>query len=185
MPLRRDPSLRLSSGFTLMEVLIAMVVMGVGIITIVELQTDALTGSQQAGARMHAAVLASGMADRIRANPQGVDDDDVDNDEYNKITPDDASTDCYDKNTECNPAELAQHDVYRWQEKLGNSLPGGEGIVCRDSSPNDGTGQSNPKCEGDSNDPFAVKVWWTRKSTQQGQSANTSRLYVLTFRPNG
>jgi type IV pilus assembly protein PilV len=179
MPLRRDPSLRLSSGFTLMEVLIAMVVMGVGIITIVELQTDALTGSQQSGARMHAAVLASGMADRIRANPAGQGN-------YDGMTVGTAPTsnsNCY--NTTCNANQLATHDVWRWQQKLGNTLPGGEGIVCRDSSPDDGTGQSSPSCDGDSNDPFAVKVWWTRKSTEQGQSANTSRLYVLTFRPNG
>jgi type IV pilus assembly protein PilV len=180
MSIKRAQALRRSSGFTLMEVLIAMVVMGVGIITITELQTNALTGSQQSSARMQAAILASGMADRIRANPDGQAN-------YDGLDPTSAPTnDCY-ANTCTTPPQLATHDVWRWQQKLGNSLPGGVGIVCRDGADNDyndGTGPTSPSCSGNAaNNPLAVKIWWTRKATEEGETSDT-RQFTLTFEPS-
>jgi type IV pilus assembly protein PilV len=187
MSIKGAQALRRSSGFTLMEILIAMVVMGVGIITITELQTNALTGSQQSSARMQAAILASGMADRIRANPQGNNGTGTYTREYDGTDPTSAPTpDCYQNQNTCDPAELATHDVWRWQQKLANSLPGGEGIVCRDGADNDyndGTGPTNPSCSGNAaNNPLAVKIWWTRKATEEGKTADT-RQFTLTFEP--
>jgi type IV pilus assembly protein PilV len=185
MSIKGAQALRRSSGFTLMEVLIAMVVMGVGIITITELQTNALTGSQQSSARMQAAILASGMADRIRANPDGQGNYDGLQGNYDGLNPTSVPKDCYDRRNDCDAAELATHDVWRWQQKLGNSLPGGEGIVCRDGDDgeyNDGTGLTNRSCSGGTNNPLAVKIWWTRKATEEGKTADT-RQFTLTFEP--
>lgn len=60
-------------GFTLLEVLIALVVLSIGLLGIAALQGVGLRSSQGAYLTSQATLLAYDMADRIRANPQPVD----------------------------------------------------------------------------------------------------------------
>ena len=61
----------------------------------------------------------------------------------------------------CSVAEIAQTDAYEWFTRLEALLPGGEGVICRDSTPNDGTDKAAHGCDGDpATDIFAIKVWW-------------------------
>jgi type IV pilus assembly protein PilV len=69
---------------------------------------------------------------------------------------------------------MAEHDLYEWLQLLNNTLPSGDGHVCSDSTPKDGT-PSSPACDGGG--PVAIKVWWYAKPEQ-----NTQR-YVLSFEP--
>ena len=59
------------AGFTLVEVLVALVVMAVGLLGIAGLYVEGLRAGRTAVYRSAAVTLASDMADRIRGNPGG------------------------------------------------------------------------------------------------------------------
>lgn len=60
--------LKAQKGMTMLEVLIAVMVLSVGLLGVAGLQTTNLRNSQSAHQRTMAVLLASGMAERIRAN---------------------------------------------------------------------------------------------------------------------
>tara|TARA_Y100001934_G_C12174415_1_gene688262 strand:+ start:59 stop:547 length:489 start_codon:yes stop_codon:yes gene_type:complete len=59
-------------GFSLLEVLIALVVLSVGLLGLAALQANGLRGSSSAFQRNQAVLMASDMADRMRANRAGL-----------------------------------------------------------------------------------------------------------------
>ncbi len=99
-------------GFSLIELLVAVLVMGVGVLGIVGLQV--LSGQNNRGALEHsvATLLAEDMLERFRANPRG---------DYAGVgigDPPAAFTDCLSES--CTPADLAAFDVVIWKCALGN-----------------------------------------------------------------
>lgn len=67
---------RAQAGLTLLEVLIAVLVLAIGLLGIAGLQTSALTNNFVSYQYTQAAILAQSMLDRMRANRQGVVDGD-------------------------------------------------------------------------------------------------------------
>lgn len=61
-------SLRDESGFTLLEILIAVVILSIGLLGLAGLQARSLQTNQSAMMRSQATVLAYDMIDRLRAN---------------------------------------------------------------------------------------------------------------------
>jgi type IV pilus assembly protein PilV len=59
-------------GFTLLEVLIALLVLSIGLLGLAALQTTGLRSNQMATMRTLATQLAYDMTDRMRANPAGL-----------------------------------------------------------------------------------------------------------------
>lgn len=57
-------------GLSLLEVLIAVLVLSIGMLGVAAMQTTNIKNSQSAHLRSVAVVLAAGMAERIRAQPQ-------------------------------------------------------------------------------------------------------------------
>jgi type IV pilus assembly protein PilV len=57
------------SGFTLLEVLIALLVLSIGLLGLAALQTTGLRSNQMASMRTQATQLAYDITDRMRANP--------------------------------------------------------------------------------------------------------------------
>jgi type IV pilus assembly protein PilV len=49
----------------------------------------------------------------------------------------------------------------QWQAEIASQLPGATGVVCVDSTPDDGDAIS-PQCDGVGN-VIAVKLWWVDK----------------------
>ena len=64
----RTLRLKAQQGMTMLEVLIAVMILSVGLLGVAGLQTTNLRNSQSAHQRTMAVLLASGMAERIRAN---------------------------------------------------------------------------------------------------------------------
>lgn len=60
-------------GFTLLEVLIALLVLSIGLLGLAALQTTGLRSNQMASMRTQATQVAYDITDRMRANPLGVD----------------------------------------------------------------------------------------------------------------
>ncbi len=101
-------------GFTLVEVLVALVVMAVGLLGIAGLYVEGLRAGRTSIYRSAAVSLASDMADRIRANPAG---------NYAGAGPG-ADNACVNGGA-CNPNQLAQDDWFHWTRDLGRRLPSG------------------------------------------------------------
>lgn len=150
------------SGFTLMEVLVTIVILSIGLLGVAGLQLNSLRGNQNALESSVAVALAMEGADRIRANLPGVRNPNTgiaDRTFYDLI--DAAGSDPGCINSTCSIAQIAQLDAFEWITRLQEQLPGGEGVICRDSTPVDGTSSAAHGCDQDPNtDIFAIKVWW-------------------------
>ena len=114
------------SGFTMLEVLVAIVVLAFGLLGLAGLQADGLRNNASAYKRSQATLMAYDMLDRMRANPQGVANGDYD--ALLETTPTDP--DCIsDMTNGCSIAQMAQHDAYEWSDTLARELPLGQGRV--------------------------------------------------------
>lgn len=124
---------RAARGFTLVEVLVAILLLSVGLLGVAGLQISGLRYQQGAYMRGQATSLLYDMADRMRINPQGVGAS-----SYNAITINTttsgwqsslpADPDCA-ANT-CTPANQAALDTRQWGLALGQ-LPRAVGTVTR------------------------------------------------------
>jgi len=105
-----------AQGFTLIEVLVALVVMAVGMLGVAVLFVEGLQLNRTSMYRANAVALATDMAGRIRANP------DI-NAGYAGAGPG-ALGDC-DNGPPCTPDELADDDWLKWRTALDANLPAG------------------------------------------------------------
>ncbi len=141
-------------GFTLLEVLVALVVLSLGLLGVAGLQAKSQQFSSQAYLHTQATVLAHDMFERMRANPQGL----IMNTYYNQPAAT-SHNNCF-KVAGCSVLEMAQNDMYEWSQDVAKTLPGGTATVCIDSTPDDGESTAEPECDG-LGKQYAVKVWWT------------------------
>ena len=145
---------RAQGGYVLLEALVAVVIAAVGFVGAARMQTLGLAMNNSTQVRQKATLLGYQMADRIRANQAGVNAHAYD-------APSAGSTDCLSAASGCTPALLAAADVGQWQAEIAGQLPGGTGIVCLDSTPDDGDA-ATPQCDGLGN-VIAIKLWWVDK----------------------
>jgi type IV pilus assembly protein PilV len=109
-------------GFTLLEVLIALVVLSIGLLGIAALQGVGLRSSQGAYLTSQASLLAYDIADRIRANPQP-----VDNYDFNTTT-----IDC---SQPLPTTPLLTADLAEWACSLERLLPNGSATIVDSRDP--------------------------------------------------
>jgi len=164
-------SMKHTRGFTLIEVLVALLVLGIGLLGVAGLQSATLGLNHGSYLRSQATVLAQDVADRMRANPRGTANGDYD---QGAAT---ASAGCTNA-TGCTTTEMAQNDLFEWEDAVASELPDGEGIVCIDSTPEDGTGPgaADNACDGNG-EVRVIKVWWYSKDDQD------TRRFVTEVRP--
>lgn len=104
-------------GFTLVEVLVALVVMSVGMLGIAGLYLEGLRWGRTSLYRTTAVGLAADMADRIRANPLA-------GAAYAGTGPG-ADGGCVNGGVACTADELAADDWFTWSAELQQQLPTG------------------------------------------------------------
>jgi type IV pilus assembly protein PilV len=168
-----------SAGFTMLEVLIAIVVIAFGLLGVAGLQVVALKNNQSASYRLIATTLANDMIDRIKTNAVGLIGGD-----YNQPNPNAYTTqvpDCL-KSAGCSPQQLAQNDRFEWATLVAAALPGGRAIVCLDSTPDDGLSAASPQCDGLGTTLYAVKIWWNDERNQVADP-NAPLRFSWTFNP--
>ena len=110
-----------NAGFTLIEVLIAMVVLAIGLLGLAGLQVTSLKNNQSAYNRSQATQLAYDLADRMRANVAGA----------AIYTSGTAAAIANCKNTAgCSSTEMAVNDLFEWNSAISAALPnGGTGTI--------------------------------------------------------
>lgn len=104
------------SGFTLLEILIAVLVLSIGLLGLAALQITGLKSNQSAQYRSMATTLSYDMADRIRANKTAEQAD-----EYSislGTAPSGSATNC--TSSTCDTSAMATYDMTYWKCSLGN-----------------------------------------------------------------
>lgn len=110
-----------NAGFTLIEVLVAMLILAVGLLGLAALQASSLKNNQSAYYRSQATQLAYDIADRMRVNTSM-----ANNYLTSFMKPSDAtdqSTNCLAITSACTPSVMAEHDLYEWDQAIHASLP--------------------------------------------------------------
>lgn len=112
------------TGAGLIEVLVSLLILGVGLLGVLSLQSNGLNSGQRAVFVTEAQILAQDMADRIMGFGNGADGALAGNYAGISITDDDPGTyaNC---SGGCDAGQTVAFDVNQWQEQLfQSSLPG-------------------------------------------------------------
>ncbi len=161
---------RTNRGFSLLEVLIALLIFSLGLLGLASLMVLSVKTNHSAYLRTQASFLAEGMADRIRANTG----------QTNSYIGDyDASTVGTDscQAATCSPAQLVTRDRAVWSQQLVDFLPNSSAtIAC------DGDIIGTPATSGAAtyNGLCTLTITWTESNLGVAQDA-TSRLADQTF----
>ena len=112
-----------NAGFTLIEVLIAMLVLAVGLLGLAGLQAASLKNNQSTYNRSQAIQLTYDLADRMRANVAGAAT-------YTAILPSAATEKANCLTTiGCTLADMAENDLYEWNNTMNSLLPSSTGTI--------------------------------------------------------
>jgi type IV pilus assembly protein PilV len=178
-------------GFTLIEVLIAVVIIAIGLLGLAGLNAVGINSTHTSHLRSLASIHTENMADMMRANISGVDANDYANNaapatiDYSTITgagapgidcrPDVTGTAFSGGSTACTPAEQAQVDAFNWVTAIANDLPAGTGtVICNDSDGAD----ADPCTNGST---FTITVSWQEKDKELANLVTKS--FSTVFRP--
>lgn len=120
-------------GATLIEVLVAVIVLSIGMLGMVSLQTRAIQFEQSSLYQSQANIMAYDIIDKMRANSSnsailaqylhGLTD-----------TIPSTYTSCAGTSATCTLAELASYDLYSWLNELALTLPSGKGAIAVDNA---------------------------------------------------
>jgi type IV pilus assembly protein PilV len=112
-------------GFTLLEVLIALLILSIGLLGLAALQTIGLRSIQMSFMRTQAAQLAYDISDRMRANGPGPE---MAHRLYAIETQTAPVRTANCAMTDCSPADMANFDLVIWRAAVGR-LPGGRSRI--------------------------------------------------------
>lgn len=176
---------RVAEGFTLIEVLVAIVLLAVGILGASAVQLMVLR-TRHASALMSGGVqLAGTLADRMRANSAAMQAGDAANpylqlryDATSDGAPEPVAVMCFGA-ASCNSAQLAAFDLYETRHALFSGFPHGRLAVCRDATVVSGAGALAWACAPAANAPVVIKVGWLDRRDQPGTPVKPSVALVV------
>jgi type IV pilus assembly protein PilV len=141
-------------GISLVEALVALVVMSVGMLGIASLYVTSLKTGKSALTRTQAVNLVNDMADRIRANARARAAYAYDSSKPGSTPP--TAQACAEQN--CAPDAIAQNDLALWINALGQTLP----------PRSVGTVQFTPAAEGlGFPDQYQINVSWNEPGDER------------------
>lgn len=117
---------RQSSGFSLIEILVAVLILGVGLLATARMQIAGIQNTQGGYMRAQASNLAYDMVDRMRTNTPAVTDGDYDL-AIDGATP--TVVACKGQAVSCSTTEMADFDQFWWRSTIDAFLPSGAGSI--------------------------------------------------------
>ncbi len=119
-------SARAARGFSLIEVLIALIIMSVGMLGIASLYVQSMQAGRTSLFRHNAVTLAGDVADRMRANPTaGV-----------AYAGAGANNNCIAMGINCSNVQMAAQDIFGWDQQAVDTLPNGDVTITFDNTVN-------------------------------------------------
>ena len=131
-------------GFSLVEVLIALVIMSVGMLGIAGLYVLSMQAGRTSMLRHNAVTLAGDVADRIRANPRA-------GAAYAGAGGDNGCV-----GADCDEASMAAHDIFLWTQQADDTMPAGQVEVLFDNA------VTPPS--------YTINITWTEPGENMGYS---------------
>jgi type IV pilus assembly protein PilV len=166
-------------GFTLLEVLIALLVFSLGLLGMAGLLVVSVKTNHSAYLRTQASFLAQSMADRMRANVPRVWTGDYDG-TYSGTTGD---TDPCPTGTACTRAQIATRDKAQWEVQLGDQLPNAQATIA--CTP-DATVSVSPS-EQAGGAPYTglctIQMQWSESSLERGEASPQTQTFAWAFQP--
>jgi len=156
---------RTQNGFSLIEVMIAMVILAIGAAGLALLLLASVQGTVQAQERSMATLQASELAQLIHANPTAL---------GHFAFPLGDAQNCQQGMT-CSSGEWAASHLQQWQRNLEQAMAEAHGAVCLDSSPLDGD-SAELSCDGSG--VAVVKIVWQEHSRDNHGQQQTQRLVL-------
>ena len=155
-------------GFSLIEVLVAVLVLAIGVLGTAAAQLSALQTRQHTGLMSAGVHLAGSLADRMRANAVQMNSGggpyvQLDYDALTAGPPSPPGAMCFAGN-ECSSGEMAAFDVYEVKQAVYAGFPGGRVKVCRDA----GGSTLTWECGGGAGAPLVIKLGWRTRSDEPG-----------------
>lgn len=161
------------NGFTLLEVLIALLVFSLGLLGMAGLLAVSVRTNHGAYLRTQATFLAQSMADRMRANMLGVWNLAY-NGTYDSTTTGNSGTTCLGA-TSCGWAAVAARDQMIWSNQLASFLPNPSAtITCTTTgtAPTADLLVERPPYNGQ----CTIAMSWNERALQTGQSDQAANL---------
>jgi len=164
---------RQQRGFSLLEVLIAFIILSLGLLGAVGMQAAAMQSNKETRNQTVATSLARELADKMRGNHAiAIKTAAADNPYLMSATLNNPSTlpftapaeNCF--STACSsPVAVATWDMADWQNRLQNALPDPRFVICFDTKPFDADGKTQWACSNDG-DISVLKLAWTNNDTK-------------------
>jgi type IV pilus assembly protein PilV len=148
------------AGFTLIEVLVALFVLSVGLLGAAAMQAKARALHTDATMRSSALLIASSLAERMRANPVAMSLPDASN-PYLRIDIDSGAlatspNSCFG-DANCSPPDLAAFDAFETARELHDVFAHARLLVCRDA----GSAPTAWRCDDATGAPVVIKLGWS------------------------
>lgn len=162
---------KLHQGFSILEVLVALIVLSLGVLGAVGMQATALKSNKEVRYQAVAGTLARELAEKMRGNHAIAIKTSAANNPYlvNTIatafvnTAPGDSENCF-KSACANGSVVAAWDMYDWQTRLVTALPSPQVVTCFDATPYTSAGIAQWACSN-TGDTMVVKMSWTRSNT--------------------
>jgi len=164
-------SAKKQSGVSLIEVLVAVVLISIGFLAVAKMQVAGMRHSQSAYFSSQATMMLKDITDRMRSNRVG-----VDNGYYDTVVTNTTATvpACVASNTPCSPQEMATKDIAEWSAYLHPPAGMNNFTAALPTAPNIKTEGSVTK----NIDVYDIRVQWGEKIDGEFETQTLSVQFV-------
>ncbi|MCY1279306.1 type IV pilus modification protein PilV [compost metagenome] len=149
-------------GFTLIEVLMALLVLAVGLLGMASLTMTSLQSNQGAYLRSQASLMAYDIVERMRGNRAEA----LQATSPYAVTLTSTSTltnpECNTSTQGCSTTQQAAQDLFDWWSNLQGSIPGATATITRQNT-----------------NQFQIVIGWTESDSQQRTTAAQSKSFTV------
>lgn len=149
-----------NSGFTMIEILVALLIVSVGLLGLARLQIFGIKNTQSGYARSQVSFLGNDIMERIQQNKDSA----IVDGSYNiALTATPTAVNCIGAGSNCDPAAMANFDLGIWKNYLTDFLPNGAGSIS--------------SAQAGDNQIFTITIQWFDEN--QSEASTQSAVFLM------